>query len=476
MTPNTVEARRRSSTVIIGAGPAGLTAAYELARHEMPLVVLEQSDEVGGLARTEEHKGYRFDIGGHRLFTKAREVEALWHEILEDDLLEVPRLSRIYYQGKFYNYPISLGNTLANLGPVESVAIMFSYLKAQIRPHPTEHTMEQWLCNRFGRRLYRTFFKTYTEKVWGIPCTQIRADWAAQRIKGLSMKRALLNALFKSGDETTLINRFYYPVRGAGMMWQRCKDLIEAKGATVRLNTEVVRLCHDGKRVHSLVARTDGSEYVIEGTHVLSSMPITHLIARLDPPPPEAVQQAARGLSYRDFLLIALVVDKADVFPDNWIYIHSPRVKVGRIQNFKNWSAAMVSDASKTCLGMEYFCNRGDNLWSLPDDDLIAMAARELATIDLAPEEAIIEGKVVRQTMAYPVYDGTYSRHVAVIRNYLAGLENLQTVGRAGMHRYNNQDHSMLTAMLAVKNLLGDTHDLWDVNVERSYHEEFRAS
>jgi protoporphyrinogen oxidase len=361
--------------VVVGAGPAGLTAAYELAKHGLQPTVFEKGVRVGGISRTERYKDYRFDIGGHRFFTKVGEVEALWHEILGDQFLLVPRLSRIYYGGKFYPYPLKIGPTLANLGPVESLRILASYVRAHVRtPYPEPENLEEWVINRFGERLYRTFFKTYTEKVWGIPCTEIRADWAAQRIKGLSFTKAVAQALTGRSKETSLIEQFQYPVHGPGMMWERCAEKVADLGGMVRMETEVVRLDHDGARVHSVVVRDAIGERTVRPEHVINSMPITELVERLSPAPPAGVLAAARSLAYRDFLIVALVVDREDVFPDNWIYVHSPEVRVGRIQNFKNWSPAMVPDPGKTCLGMEYFCSRGDDLWEAGDDSLIELA------------------------------------------------------------------------------------------------------
>ena len=462
--------------VVVGAGPAGLTAAYQLLKADRDVVVLEKERLVGGISRTEEYRGYRFDIGGHRFFTKVGEVEELWHEVLGSDFIEVPRLSRIYYGGKFYQYPINIWDTLNNLGPVESVRVMGSYLKAQVAdPYPNEESLEHWVVNRFGERLYRTFFKTYTEKVWGVPCSSIRADWAAQRIKDLSLKKAVMNALFNNSDATTLIDRFHYPRLGPGMMWERFHERVEEQGGDVRLRTPVDRLCHENGRITNVFARSDGREVGFAPEHVINSMPITELVSRLEPLPPDYVFDAASGLKYRDFVVVALILAREHVFPDNWIYVHSPEVRVGRIQNFKNWSAEMVPDPSKTCVGMEYFCSRGDDLWGRSDDELRRLAADELVQIGLAHSDDIVDGTVMRQRMAYPVYDESYKRHLAVIRDYLAGFENLWTVGRAGMHRYNNQDHSMLTAMLVVRNILGEEHDLWNVNVERSYHEDFKV-
>ncbi|EDX77326.1 FAD dependent oxidoreductase, putative [Coleofasciculus chthonoplastes PCC 7420] len=464
--------------VIIGGGPAGLTAGYELLKRGIKPIVLEKADKVGGISRTETYKDYRFDIGGHRFFTKVGEVDRFWHEILEDEFIQVPRLSRIYYQGKFYNYPLSLFNALSNLGIIQSFLILVSYLRAKLRarlnPDFEPETFEEWVIDCFGRRLYRIFFKTYTEKVWGIPCTQIRADWAAQRIQNMSLKRAVINAVFKSQNAKSLIKEFKYPILGPGMMWERCQEKLESQGAPVYLHTTVTRIEREGTRIKRITAKQGDETLQFTGDHFISSMPVTALLYRLDPPPPDYVLEAAKGLKYRDFLIVSLVINQQDLFPDNWIYIHSPEFKVGRIQNFKNWSPAMVPDPSKTCLGMEYFCSEGDQLWELSDVELIELASREAIDLNIGVNQGDVEdGVVIRQHKAYPVYDGEYRKHLQVIQEYIQTFENLQTVGRNGMHRYNNQDHSMLTAMLAVKNILGENHDLWNVNVERSYHEEF---
>lgn len=471
----------RYPVVIIGAGPAGLTAGYELSKRGTTSVVLEKADKVGGISRTEMYKGYRFDIGGHRFFTKVGEVQQVWKEILGDEFIKVPRLSRIYYRNKFYNYPLSLFNTLSNLGIVSSLTILLSYLKAKARAKlnltPEPETFEEWVTDRFGYRLYRTFFKTYTEKVWGIPCNKIRADWAAQRIQGMSLKRAVINALFGSQNAKSLIKEFDYPLLGPGMMWERCQEILEGKGSPVHLHTTVTRIERDGTRIKSVTAQQGDRTFQFTGDHFVSSMPVTALLHRLDPLPPEHVLKAARGLKYRDFLIVSLIIDRDHLFPDNWIYIHSPEFKVGRIQNFKNWSPAMVPDQGKTCLGMEYFCSEGDALWAMEDAELIKLATQEAIDLDLGVQPGDVkDGTVIRQFKAYPVYDGEYRQHLQVIQEYLETFENLQTVGRNGMHRYNNQDHSMLTAILAAKNILGEQHDLWNVNVERSYHEEFTKS
>ncbi len=463
--------------VIIGAGPAGLTAAYELTSRGVQSLVLEQSNQVGGIARTELYKGYRIDIGGHRFYTKVGRVQQLWQELLGDRFISVPRLSRIYYRGKFFDYPLAIPNTLGNLGILPSCLIVLSYLKANLnvwlRLVPDPETFEDFVTHRFGKYLYKTFFKTYTEKVWGIPCHKIQADWAEQRIQGMSLRKAVLNALFGSNTAKSLIKEFQYPVLGPGLMWESFQAAIAARGSQTHLNTGVVSLKRDRYRILNVVVEQAGKQVEIKADQFISSMPITALIQRLDPPAPPEVKAAAQSLSYRAFLIVALIVDSPDLFPDNWIYVHSPHVKVGRIQNFKNWSAAMVPDPSKTCLGMEYFCDEGDEIWRLSESELISLATQEIAQLGLAQAAQVEDGTVIRQPKAYPVYDRDYREHLQVIQDYLGQFENLYTIGRNGMHRYNNQDHSMLTAILAVENLFGAGHDLWTVNTERSYQEEF---
>ncbi len=463
--------------VVIGAGPAGLTAAYELTKRGQPVVVLEADDVVGGISRTVQREGWRFDLGGHRFFTKVRAVEDLWHEILPDeDFLLRPRMSRIYYDGKYYDYPLKASNALKNLGPIEAVRCVGSYAWAKLHPPKDQSNYENWLVGRFGWRLYRRFFKTYTEKVWGVPVSDMPADWAAQRVKGLSLGNAIVNALLPKRNQkeiTSLIEEFQYPKLGPGMMWERCRDLVEAAGGQVLLNRTVTRISsRDGKV--AAVAATDpqGNETTFPASAVISTMPMHDLVATLDPDPPPEVRAAGEGLHYRDHLTVSLVVPHGAAFPDNWIYIHSPDVHVGRIQNFGSWSPYLLKDGT-SCLGMEYFVFEGDELWTMADDDLIAMASKELETLGLGRASDVERGFVVRMPKAYPYYDTHYRDNVATIVDYLdRNVAGLHLIGRNGMHKYNNQDHSMYTAMLTVENLFGAHHDVWSVNVEEEYHEE----
>jgi protoporphyrinogen oxidase len=464
------------SFLIIGAGPAGLTAALELTRLGERPVVLERGPVVGGIARTETYKGFHFDMGGHRFFTKCPEIQRFWEDVLGDDFVRRPRLSRIYYRGQFFHYPLRPLEALSRLGLVEAARVALSYFYAQLRPIRPEESFEQWVTNRFGRRLFQTFFKTYTEKVWGIPCTELRAEWAAQRIRNLSMKAILLRFLLPARETiTTLIEEFHYPRLGPGMMWRAVAEKVAQEGGTVRLGTDVARIAWRGDRVVSVEVQRGASREVLPVTDVISSMPITELVKRLDPPPPPEVLEAAGSLGYRDLLAVCLIVNRPRLFPDNWIYVHDPGVQVARIQNFGNWSPDMVPDPAKSSLGLEYFCNEGDAFWSQDDAALVERGRRELERIGLARAEDVEDGCVFRVRNAYPVYDSAYARHLAVVRRFVEGLRNCQMVGRNGLHRYNNQDHSMLTAQKAVRNLVfHEGHDVWSVNTDPEYHEEVR--
>lgn len=464
--------------VVVGAGPAGLTAAYELSKRGVAATVLEADEVVGGISRTVERDGWRFDIGGHRFFTKVPEVEAIWWEILNDEeFLLRPRMSRIFYDGKYYDYPLRALNALRGLGIFESCLCAMSYLWARVHPPSNMGSFEGWTASRFGRRLYRTFFKTYTEKVWGVPASELKADWAAQRIKDLSLFKAIAASLMpwrKQVEVTSLIAEFHYPKYGPGMMWERARDLVESRGIKVQMSAALTAVHRGPLGAHSVsyVDASSGATYEIPASHVVSSMPLGALIAAMEPQAPEWILGCAAKLKYRDFLTVALVVPDEDGFPDNWIYVHSPKVRVGRIQNFGAWSPYMVKDG-KTCLGLEYFVFEADDLWSASDDSLVELGISELAQIGLVKPGRVESGYVVRIPKAYPVYDENYRSAIESIRGWLeAEVPNVYPVGRNGMHRYNNQDHSMLTAMLAVENILGAHHDLWAVNVDSAYHEE----
>lgn len=473
---------------IIGAGPAGLTAGYLLGKEGVPVTIFESdSAYVGGIARTARYKGYHFDIGGHRFFSKSREVEDLWSELLPHDMLVRPRSSRILYRGQLFAYPLKPKDALLKLGVAESVRCILSYAKARLRPVETPRNFEDWVSNQFGRRLFEIFFKTYTEKVWGMNCREISADWAAQRIKGLSLATAIRNALLPQRQDKhtgevikTLINSFRYPRRGPGMMWERCAELIGQMGGTIRMGTTVVGCRFDRTTgrwtVRSREATGQADDALVD--HVISSAPIRELVKGLSPSMSPAARAAADRLRYRDFLTVILIVAERNRFSDNWIYIHDPGVRVGRIQNFKSWSPEMVPDPTKACYGLEYFCFEGDELWNASDTELVELGRRELAAVGLAAAADVVDGCVVRQAKAYPVYDDGYARHVATIREELErDYPNLHLVGRNGMHKYNNQDHAMMTAMLCVKNILAGRHlyDVWRVNEDAQYHESGEA-
>jgi protoporphyrinogen oxidase len=456
--------------LVLGGGPAGLTAGYLLAGAGQAVRVLEADDQVGGLARTVERNGYRFDLGGHRFFTKSREVEELWHEILGDEFLLRPRMSRIYWNGRYLDYPLRGTDVIRKLGPVELIRCFSSYLKTLLRPRSGADSFEEWVVNRFGRRLFELFFKSYTEKVWGVPTSEIRAEWAAQRINGLTFFAAVKSAFLGNGGKTvkSLISEFHYPRYGPGQMWESMTDAIEEQGGSVQLEAPVCRIELGEGGISAVETETER----FEPSAVISSLPLRNIVEMVSPAAPQAVVDAATGLRYRDFLTVALVLDGADLFPDNWIYIHEPAVKVGRIQNYRSWSPWMVPDPTKACVGLEYFCFAGDDVWSMDDDDLLEMAASELEQLGLASASAVEQGFVIRVPKAYPIYDTEYAGRIATIRAWLDTIPNLQQVGRNGLHRYNNSDHSMLTAMRAVENVLtGSQHDIWAVNVESVYHE-----
>ncbi|BDG01734.1 NAD(P)/FAD-dependent oxidoreductase [Anaeromyxobacter oryzae] len=475
----------RDSTIVVGAGPAGLTAAYLLAKAGSPVTVFEADPEyVGGISRTVRHHGFHFDVGGHRFFSKSRRVEDFWTEILPGDMLERPRSSRIYYRGKFYSYPLRGTEALLKLGPVEAARCLASYVQARAFPIPEARTFQDWVTNQFGERLFEIFFKTYTEKVWGMSCREISADWAAQRIKGLNLTTAVLNALLprigrrdRSRVVKTLIDSFRYPRKGPGMMWEACAARTVAMGGRVELGAAVTHCAWDApaRRWTVTVRRRDGSSEEATAEHVISSAPLSMLERALSPSLSARTVEAIRSLRYRDFITVAVMLRDRDAFDDNWIYIHEPGVKVGRIQNFKSWSPEMVPDPAMACYGLEYFCFEHDALWNADDAALVDLAMRELSIVGLGRREDLVDACVVRQPKAYPVYDDSYATRIDVLREELAArFPTFHPVGRNGMHKYNNQDHAMMTAMLTVDNILAGErlYDVWKVNQDAEYHEE----
>jgi protoporphyrinogen oxidase len=474
----------RTDVAIIGAGPAGLTAAYLLSKNDVDVTVLEADPVyVGGISRTATYKGFGFDIGGHRFFSKCKAVEDLWTEILPNDMLVRPRSSRIFYDDKFFAYPLKPFEALFKLGIIRSALCVLSWLKARLFPVRDPRNFEDWVSNQFGKRLFNTFFKSYTEKVWGMSCREISADWAAQRIKGLSLGSAIRNALLpkrQPKDRTkvikTLINSFRYPRKGPGMMWEACARKTQELGGEIHMGARVTGCSYDDVTSTWTIQYTDGRGETcsIEAEHVISSAPMRELVRGLTPKVSEETLEAAGSLKYRDFLTVMLILKDRQKFDDNWIYIHDPSVKVGRVQNFRSWSPEMVPDPDKACYGLEYFCFEHDGLWNSTDAELIELAKRELIKIGLAEEGDVLDGCVVRQKKAYPVYDDDYARHVETVRTELEErFPNLHLVGRNGMHKYNNQDHAMMTAMLCTENILADTqlYDLWQVNGDAEYHE-----
>jgi protoporphyrinogen oxidase len=469
---------------IIGAGPAGLTAAYLLSKKGYSVSIIEKDERyVGGISRTVEVDGFRFDIGGHRFFSKSQEVVDLWNEILPDDFIQRPRMSRIYYEGKFYSYPLRAFEALFNLGVVRSTLCMASYVKAKAFPNRNVRSFEDWTVNQFGHKLYSIFFKTYTEKVWGMPCDEMSADWAAQRIKGLSLGGAVLDGLKRSlglnkkpnnGMETkTLLETFRYPRLGPGMMWEAARDAVVAKGNTVFMGHSFKQLAQDTNGDWRLSAtKADGGDIVIHAKHVISSAPMRELSARIHPLPATTLQ--ASNLKYRDYLTVVLMIKSDDLFPDNWIYIHDSKVQVGRVQNYRSWSPEMVPDPAIACVGLEYFCFENDGLWSSSDEDLVELGKKEMGILGLCKPEDVVRGVVVRQEKAYPVYDDSYAANVEAMRDELeTKFPTLHMVGRNGMHRYNNQDHAMMTAMLTVENIEAGSRvfNIWNVNEDAEYHE-----
>jgi len=465
--------------VVVGAGPAGLTAAYELCKASVPVTVFEVDNVVGGLSRTVERDGFRFDIGGHRFFTKVDRVQRIWQEWLSDEEFPVrKRLSRIYYKGHFFDYPLRWSNALSGLGVAEALRCLGSYLWVKLKPPAERDSFEGWVATRFGWRLYNTFFAQYTEKVWGVPGSAITADWAVQRIRGLSLGKAVLSSVGRKflgsvvESEPSLIQQFRYPLYGPGMMWERASQRVVQLGGQVICGARVVRITHKDGLANQVVVVGESGIISCPVRAVISSMPIAELMHSMEPAPPPEVLEAADSLRHRDFLTVALVVSDSVGFPDNWIYVHDPTVLVGRIQNYRSWSEHMAPEG-KTCLGLEYFVDAEEGIWNMSDEELVELAKSELATLGIVHGQDVIGGYVVRVRKAYPLYDSRYHHNLDVCRRWLSrNVSNVFTVGRNGMHRYNNQDHSMLTGALAAECVMGASHDLWSVNVERSYHED----
>ena len=465
------------NTIIMGAGPAGLAVGYELEKNGIDVAMLEMDGQVGGISKTIDYKGYHFDLGGHRFFTKFDLVDSMWREVLGESFVKTPRLSRIYYRNRFFNYPLTAMNALFGVGIGGSIRIVLSYIKSRLFPYKKEDTFEEWVSNRFGKVLYSIFFKTYTEKVWGIPCSNIQAEWAAQRIKGLSLVTAIVNAVFKPKNSKikTLIDEFDYPVLGPGMMYEAMSRRISEMGGEVKLKSRVSSINHDGFKVKSVdYVDESGNKYNISGDNFISSIPVTELIKVLEPKPDKGILEAADKLTYRSIVTVDIVIKKKDLFPDNWIYIHSPEVKLGRIQNFKNWSRSMVPDENMTSLGLEYFCDEGDEFWNMADQDIFNLASREVEKIKICNAADIVDYTVIRVPKAYPVYSLGYREYIGVLEEYIKKFSNLQLVGRYGLFKYNNMDHSILTGIYAAKNIIegNSQYDTWKVNVDQEYQEE----
>lgn len=461
--------------VILGAGPAGLAAADELSRRGVPCDVVEKSATAGGLCRTLSHEGFFFDIGGHRFLSRSGEVNALWREVLGDELLIRSRKSRIHFRGRFFDYPLRPFNALSRLGLGESILCLSSYAASRLGPAAAQDSFEGWMVRRFGRRLYENFFRTYTEKVWGIPCSELSSDWAEQRIQQLTLRQAVWRSLFPGtgGGLKTLTDTFLYPRRGPGQFFDALKIRAENSGAAFAFGRDVREIRVSAGRVESVFSVSrDGVSEFWEGDAFLASLPLPLLVRKLRPLPPDDILDAAASLRFRSFIAVNLVLHIPQLFDDQWIYLHSPAVKAGRLQNYKNWSQDMVPDASKTSLGMEYFVSEGDDVWRLDDAALIGLALAELSRLGIADPAKFVTGFTVRVPNAYPVYSPGYESAVLKIRRYLERFRNLQVMGRAGLFRYNNSDHAILTGLRAARNLDGAGHDLWSVDPDAEYQME----
>ncbi len=460
--------------VIIGAGPAGLTAGLLLAEKGQTVTILEQNSQVGGLAKTVRYKGNRFDIGGHRFFAKYKHINDFWKKMLGKELLSVKRSSRLFYEGKFYHYPLQPKNALKNLGLWRALLATTDYLLVRLKPIQSEKTLEDVYINSFGRFLYRRFFEGYSTKLWGISPKKMEPDWGKARVGKLSLIGAIKDALFGS-DIKSLIKKFHYPRLGPGKMWETVAAKMKQNGGEILLDSCVKTVFHSQNKITGVEVQTLARRQKQNVAHLISTMPIKDLVASLSPKPPLTVTKAAQGLKYRDYILVALIVARKNIFPDQWIYIQDPGFTNVRVQNVGNWSKAMVADKNKTILGVEYVTSQGEPLWQKSDQELITLASKEVVKLGFATKGQILEAKVVRELKAYPVYDKGYKQRLEIIKKYLSRFSNLALIGRNGMHKYNNMDHSMMAAQMAVENFFGAEHDLWRVNTDtEEYLESFK--
>lgn len=461
--------------LILGAGPAGISCAHYLARAQQKVTVWEKHTKVGGLARTDEFQGFRFDVGPHRFFTKNDMIHNLWCEVTGEDLVHVPRLTRIHYAGQLFKYPLQPLEAFAKLGPATSSRAMLTYAWAQATRRPSTN-FEEWVMGQFGSTLYEIFFKHYTEKVWGIPCARISCDWATQRIKGLNLGSTILHALLpflnRRGHVKSLIDAFVYPRLGAGQTYEKMAAEVAEQGNAILLGREVTRIFAEKHRLTALEYQEQEQRSTEDVPFLFSSMPITALIQQLTPPPPVEVLQAAQRLYYRAHLCVNVIVDQQHVFPDNWIYVHSPDLRCARIANYGNFSQDMLGDTSMSGIALEYFCFQHDTMWQMNDDALIKLAVGELEKLGFTRAKKVVAGFVTREADSYPAYFLEYQSHLEIIRRYVEQFDNLLCIGRGGMYRYNNQDHAMLSGVLAARNFLGEQHNLWEINIDEAYLEE----
>lgn len=458
--------------VILGAGPAGLTAAYELSHNGIDCHVFERENQAGGLCRTLAYDGYLFDIGGHRFLSRSVEVNALWQSILGDQFLTRQRKSRIFYRGSFFDYPLKPFEALRKMGIPNTFKSLISYVGAQINPPRDVRSFEDWMIRRFGKHLYKIFFKTYTEKVWGVSCSELSSDWADQRIQQLSLRKAVLQAFTPRANQKikSLTEAFGYPVKGPGQFYEMLKEACETRGSTFSFNANVTRVKTSGNRIDCVyLTDQNGNEQEHRADHYLSSIPITSFVRYMRPHIPSNIESAVKSLKYRSFISVNLIYDVENLFDDNWIYIHSPEVLAGRIQNYKNWSPAMVPDSSTTSLGVEYFVSQGDSVWNMSERDMIQLAVDELEKLGIIDRRKYIKGFCVKVSHAYPIYLPGYKEAVQQIHGYLSNFENLQMMGRAGLFRYNNSDHAILTGLSAARNIMGEEHDLWSIDPDRVF-------